>query len=373
MAKKRLNPQPLQIPTSHKSKGTLAPFPFPPPPLSLPLLSMYLSDDGHTVEVLSKGPKVHPIRKILFYFAMLLLIFSLVFIVIGLLTGPTQQTTTSSSSSTSSSIGGGGTQTPNSQPTVEPSPAIADVPSSSPIDVTPVTDQPSIMPRPPTRDPATQPSPVVTPTVAPVSPIATAPASENIASQVEVVLRSVAIFGGTEFDDSTSYQSKALKWTQTDASNQGQSRWTRDRWVQRYALACVYYATNAVSHVYTDRVYGQGVVYPWYDTTDWLSTNSECTWFRVTCDSNVAVMELNLYKNRLTGSIPPEISLLIQLTKLDVRGNQLWNAGDAGHAWLTGMLSMKYLYYKNNFFDYDGIPTQLSQIASLSECLSRMC
>lgn len=336
---------------------------------------MFLSDDEHTAEERSKGRKVHPTRKILFYSAILLLIFSLVFIVIGLLAGPNQQSTasSSSSSSTSSSIGGGGTPVPNSQPTIAPSPTavITDVPSPSPIDTTPVTDQPSIIPRPPTgpptRAPATRPSIVVTPTVAPISPVSAAPISDSIAAEVEVVLRSVAIFGGSEFDDSTSYQSKALKWTQTDVSIQGQSRWSRDRWVQRYALACIYYATNAVSHKHTDRAYGGGIVYPWEVTTDWLSINSECSWFRVTCNSNVAVVELNLYKNRLTGSLPPEITLLIQLTKLDVRGNKLWNVGDTGHEFLTGMLSLKYLYYENNYFEYDGIPTQLAQVVNLSE------
>jgi hypothetical protein len=331
---------------------------------------MFVSDDEHTDATTAKGRKVRRIRKILFYSSIALLIISLIFIVVGLLTGPNQQATTASSSSstTSSSIGGDGTtNAPNSQVTTAPGPTPADVPSPSPIDAAPVTDRPSFIPRPPTMDPATQPSLVVTPTVAPVVPLPTAPASDSIALQVEQVLRSVAIFGGTEFDDSNSYQSKALKWTQTDASNQGQSRWTRDRWVQRYALACVWYATNAVSHAYTDRAYGRGVVYPWYNDTNWLSTNSECTWFRVTCDSNNAVLELSLYKNRLTGSLPPEISLLIQLAKLDVRSNKLWNVGDAGHQWLNGMLSMKYLYYNNNYFEYDGIPTQLSQVTSLSE------
>jgi hypothetical protein len=108
----------------------------------------------------------------------------------------------------------------------------------------------------------------------------------TVSDAVDTLIRSVAIFGGAEFDALNSYQSKALRWLKRDAFGKS---WSDSRLIQRYALACVYFSTNSVRHVWTDYEFGDGVIHPWYNETKWLSSSSECEWFRVGCSfgSNV--------------------------------------------------------------------------------------
>jgi hypothetical protein len=102
------------------------------------------------------------------------------------------------------------------------------------------------------------------------------------------LIRSVAIFGGAEFDALDSYQSKALRWLKRDAFTMS---WSDGRLIQRYALACVYFSTNSVRHIWTDYEFGDGVIYPWYNETKWLSSASECEWFRVECSFGSSVVD----------------------------------------------------------------------------------
>ena len=59
------------------------------------------------------------------------------------------------------------------------------------------------------------------------------------------------------------------------------------------ALACIYYATYAVRTIYT-------VVEPrgWIDSTGWLSGDSECEWFGLSCDENSLIAEIVLVSKR---------------------------------------------------------------------------
>ena len=219
---------------------------------------------------------------------------------------------------------------------------------------------------------------VAVPSPAPLAPTpgATGAPTISIPDFVEQVILPVAIFGGSEFDDPRSYQSKALIWLQADAATDdgtGQVRLSARRLFQRYALACIYFATNAVSHSYTDLEFGVGWVDPWYNETGWLSAASVCEWYGVTCESSSSssddmyVVELSLQENRLTGSFPREATLLTRLKWLDLYNNLLWNQGDEGNAWLGDMVSLEYLFYGSTYFDYDaGVPTQLSRLVNLS-------
>lgn len=250
-------------------------------------------------------------------------------------------------------------------------------------------------------------TPVAIPGGSPITPVSLPPGGSLfdvlhdtvISDQVDQVIRSVALGGGSEFNDLYSYQSMALRWLQTDAAAASEtsmsavpsshvSRWSQERLIQRYALACIYYATNAVSHMYTDMEFGTGVVEAWVNDTHWLTTQSECEWFGIICDDATmtttttesndtttvvdVVTALHLYQNGLTGSFPGEVALLYDIIEIDLYNNSLWNVGDEGHAWMNDMTSLEYLYYSNNYFEYDGIPTQLSQLVNLSKSAS-MC
>jgi len=203
----------------------------------------------------------------------------------------------------------------------------------------------------PTRDgtaPAT-PAPTSTPTTAPAP------------SDIETLILSVALQGGNEFSDATSYQSKALAWLKT-----GTTVYSDAQVVQRYALACLYYSTNAVQTKYTDVQFGSNVVLPWQVNTNWLSDSTVCGWYRITCDSSGLVGKIELYQNVLTGSLPEELTLLKEsLYYLDLYLNLIHNEGDTGNGWLGKLTNLKNLYYGSNYFQYDGIPPQISNLPLL--------
>lgn len=152
----------------------------------------------------------------------------------------------------------------------------------------PTTPQPVTPPTPPPVDEPT-PAPIV-PTVPPTTspPVSTpAPTTRSV---LDIILP-VAKFGGEEFEDPDSYQSKALSWLEGNA-NVGS--YSDEQIIQRYALASIYYSTFAVATPATDAFLGAGVTPAGWNTTDgWLSDDDECTWFGVGCDgSNVNSISL---------------------------------------------------------------------------------
>jgi myosin heavy subunit len=97
---------------------------------------------------------------------------------------------------------------------------------------------------------------------------------------------------GTEFDDPESYQSKAYTWLQADPALGGYSE---ERTLQRYAVACIYYATYAVRTLITDIVNESEEIPPgWKFTTGWLSNQTECDWLGLVCDEGDRVSQIDL-------------------------------------------------------------------------------
>jgi hypothetical protein len=60
----------------------------------------------------------------------------------------------------------------------------------------------------------------------------------------------------------------------------------------------------------------------WLDPTGWLVAPSPCSWYGVICQQG-HVVELQLYYNQLSGSLPPEIGNLTHLKNLYLDRNQL--------------------------------------------------
>ena len=109
--------------------------------------------------------------------------------------------------------------------------------------------------------------------------------------------------------DPTSPQSRAFAWLGSSANSNVSSQ---AQYLQRYALAVLYYASN-----------GDG----WINNNAWLSSADECTWFSNApdvCDSAGRYIAVDLAENNLQGTIPLELTALsISLRQLSLFGNGL--------------------------------------------------
>jgi len=126
----------------------------------------------------------------------------------------------------------------------------------------------------------------------------------------------------------------------------------------------------------------------WIDNTDWLQTDTPCSWFGVTCDAGhvtvlalggrpsgngligtvppelgnlINLTELNLNDNQLTGSIPPELGNLKNLTLLNLHENQLSGSIPPELSNLTNLTQLN--LYSNLLSG--NIPPELSNLTSL--------
>eukprot|EP00534_Pseudo-nitzschia_fraudulenta_P001994 CAMPEP_0201120044 /NCGR_PEP_ID=MMETSP0850-20130426/4141_1 /ASSEMBLY_ACC=CAM_ASM_000622 /TAXON_ID=183588 /ORGANISM="Pseudo-nitzschia fraudulenta, Strain WWA7" /LENGTH=413 /DNA_ID=CAMNT_0047386023 /DNA_START=277 /DNA_END=1518 /DNA_ORIENTATION=- len=143
-----------------------------------------------------------------------------------------------------------------------------------------------------------------------------------------------ALSGGTEFDDSESYQSKALKTLVENGiaihddpssnSNSNSNHFQKQKLAQRYALLCLYYSTNGVRTDVTDEQFGYGTTPRWHNKdvpSPWKFQweDDECDWSGVVCDRNDVrgestfrglVERIELVNHLLTGYLPEELKLL---------------------------------------------------------------
>lgn len=167
---------------------------------------------------------------------------------------------------------------------------------------------------------------------------------------------------GIEIDDD-GHASEAFRWLELNSAIHSYSA---VQLVQRFALASLYYATNSVETGHTIDKYGQDAPIPgWTTTHGWLSDDSECSWYNVTCDTDGAVSELRLAYNGLTGVIPPEISLLSSsLTVLDIGGNVV--AGSLAQLdWIGALTKLVELDVHSCYFYFTGVPEGLSALSKL--------
>jgi Leucine-rich repeat (LRR) protein len=120
--------------------------------------------------------------------------------------------------------------------------------------------------------------------------------------------------GQLALQDPNSPQSMALQWLESSANSDIS---TVESYLQRYALATLYYATNGNE---------------WNDNTAWLSNTNECSWISTAsslgiCDEFGRYTELDLQDNNLRGPLPPEIAILSDtLQSINLRGNDISGA-----------------------------------------------
>ena len=180
--------------------------------------------------------------------------------------------------------------------------------------------------------------------------------------------------GETEFSNPNSYQSRAKNWVLShNFPIQDGSRMTIEQQVtQFYALACIYYSTFSVRNDWTDVHFGSNVTIPgWFSNRGWLNSPQDvCSnWHGLTCDDESGrITKIELDTNGLTGSFPPETSLLHEtLSTIDLYNNMIHNVGDKGNSWLGELTNLEYLFFGTTSFEYDGIPSELGRLSNLIE------
>ncbi len=114
----------------------------------------------------------------------------------------------------------------------------------------------------------------------------------------------------------------------------------------REALAAFFHATN-----------GPG----WRNNEHWLSDRPIGEWYGVTIGRSGHVIELDLQKNQLSGTIPPELAQLSDLEELSLSDNRLSGAIPSEFGQL---FALEWLYLSSN--DLSGeIPAELGSLSNL--------
>jgi hypothetical protein len=105
-------------------------------------------------------------------------------------------------------------------------------------------------------------------------------------------------------NDPESPQAMALDWLQKDPLY---NEYELHRLNQRYALAVFYHATKGSS---------------WINSDKWVTEGNECSWYATedgdTCGENSRLTVLSLGDNALGGTVPTELELLTNLSKMNL-------------------------------------------------------
>ena len=181
------------------------------------------------------------------------------------------------------------TFSPTSSPTLVPSFRPSPLPTNLPT-------------KPPTKPPTPKPSMPLThpPTIAPTT-------TSLFTSIIEAFPE-----GKSALEDPDSPQTKALKWLEESSKD---DLFGVQNYLQRYALATVYYSTNGDD---------------WIDSRGWLSEEDECDWMSTAqniCDESGNIVKLELKENNLVGTLPAELGILSDtLRTINIRNNTVSGA-----------------------------------------------
>lgn len=106
----------------------------------------------------------------------------------------------------------------------------------------------------------------------------------------------------------------------------------------------------------------------WWDNTDWLLTETPCSWYGVACEFG-HVTNLDLINNDLSGSVPPELANLPNLAELNLGYNDL--SGEIP-SWLTSLTNLSTIYLSYNHLTgtipsgLDGLPLEVLKLSGNS-------
>lgn len=154
-----------------------------------------------------------------------------------------------------------------------------------------------------------------------------------------------------------SYQYKAFNWL---SENTNLESYNDSRKLQRFALACFYFATFQVSTTHTSQPD------PWVYQEYWLTDKHECDWTGVHCTAAKRIYSISLEKNNITGKLPLELALLgASLKGIDLSTNSIsMNLDDMQVFGLLPKLE-KLLLDDNYLVSQQGLPQSLKKCTDL--------
>ncbi|KAL7576829.1 hypothetical protein ACA910_013842 [Epithemia clementina (nom. ined.)] len=197
--------------------------------------------------------------------------------------------------------------------------------------------------------------------------------SPRVQSDIELMLVEQYRSGLIFFNES-SYSMRALRFVE-QTSTSSMPNW---RIANRYALACIHYATSGVVTDYSLLELGQ-LSFNWLNPWP-MDASNECTWHGVTCTNNVTdaasghvygnITELDLHSNWLMGTFPNEVIYFKEtLQNLDLELNVVSNVGPANLWWLAELTQLRKLNLKQTNFNNEnnGLPTELRSLVQLQQ------
>lgn len=160
-------------------------------------------------------------------------------------------------------------------------------------------------------------------------------------------------------NDTDSLQGQALVFV---AGSLTYDTWSEAQRVERYALVVFFLATFRQPHMLLPEALG------WTSRLNWLSDESVCAWEGIVCNDDDSVGTILLPNHQLSGTLPPELSLLVNLATLDLTSNSIFMAGSAHHFLWTIMPALQELSMDDNFFTTrEGLPSEFHGLSSIQK------
>lgn len=155
------------------------------------------------------------------------------------------------------------------------------------------------------------------------------------------------------------HQYKAFAWLTENANLDG---YDDSQKIQRFALACLYYATYQVANEHTE------TVEPWFQEESWVTDADECEWAGIHCDTENQVHSITLLKNKMSGRLPMELALLKHSLKgLELASNHISIEGDDLELF-SHLTKLEKLSLDNNYlYTVDGLPSSLTACTDLQK------
>lgn len=158
-----------------------------------------------------------------------------------------------------------------------------------------------------------------------------------------------------------SYQNKAFNWL---VETPDLEDYAHDRKIQRFALACFYYATYQVKTEYNHNPS------PWLEDIHWMSLEHECEWPGIVCTTEGKLQSISLERNRLSGRIPLELGMIWEHLKvLELSFNGITMEGSDWDVFYHLVHLEKLALSANHVVSPTGVPEQLLSCSRLRKLL----